>query len=541
MPLPSPSRSVARRILLLSLPTAVIIGMLIAATPMLRYNSEEHQLIVDRGVALVTMPASVKLPAGVSLAPLTKAAYQDMIRSAKRLAVGFDSNNENDYSESKGAVQDNCYWKAPANPAARKYVQLEENKAIRVPDLSIVPDKVLRINGYANATATPFTLGQLAALYGDYRRTTHCEGGKCFLTNADVATVSFQGNVVRKGTYCPANMPTGQYLQAIGSGLIPPYLPGANQIRNAVDNDGDWDQAGWYGDEMIRNANINDWHFSNGAIAWYTGLHRLALLYADSARIDPMHWVRALHYEANALHSLTDLFAFGHVVTNRDETAHGIRKDRGLLDNTGIKWMAHVLTLGGATRSETGQLSLSSNLPAITNAATERSDFVAANRGSWGARALGERGYHKEMNASGAEVRNLNGDDFQIFGDAKLNQMTVTGKSLDVLTQAVRASVQSLFDAHDALTKGSTSVETLGKGGSPYFAALKFVPVYIASDANSYFTGRWTRYAKAVDELTGAGIVPSGWEPCAIPYLSGADWTWPAKTKTPCTAFQAAQ
>ncbi len=530
------SSSAARRAALLALictATATSVALLVAAGPPPTpppYNSEEHQLIVDRGAALVNIPAGVTLPPGVSLAATTKPAYREMVRSAKRLAVGIDGNNEAAYSQSTPKVQDNCYWTG--------YAQRADNLKMHVPDDAQVPDKVLQIPGATNGSSTTaFTLGQLAAVYGDYRRTTHCEGGLCFLNNFDVPKVGFNGNIVREGTFCPDSVTAGAYLQRIGSGLNPPSGGLGNQISNSV-GPNRLSDASWYGDEMLRIANVNDWHFSSGAIAWYTGMHRLALAYVDSARSNPVHWVRALHYEANALHSLTDLFAFGHVVTNRDETSYGIMKANSLLANKGYLWQQNVLAMGGATRSGSGRISLSGALPTpLTNLATDRNDYVNSYRSDWWARAKAEHTYHSEFNETGAQVRNLNGDVFQIFGDKRLNQMVMTGTSLPVLIQAVRASVQSLFDAHVALGAGTITQQSIGAAGTPYFAALKYVPVYIASDANRYFTGRWTLYAKAVDDLTGVGKVPSGWESCAVKYLSGADWAWPAKTDAACAAF----
>ena len=494
------------------------------------YNSEEHQLIVDRGVALVKVPTSVKLPANVTFGHVEAAAYQDYVRKAKRLAVGFDSNKLSDFVNTKEGVQDNCYYPPT-------FGQLSGNQAIYVPDIATVPTQVLQVAGYTKTgSSTQFTMGHLASLYGDYRRTTYCDGtGRCFLTQADVDTVAFtRGNARTK--FCPAAVPAGDYLQAIGSGLNPPAGPVGNVTANTAYTVNDRFEAGWWGDEMLRIANINDWHFANGAIAWYVGAHRLALLYADSARGDPRYWVKALHLEANALHSLTDLFAFGHVVTNRDVTSHGIMVDNEPTPGTGSKWMKNVLELGGGSRDGGGTISLSSNLPAIREVTGTRNDFVPSKRYGWWDNAKAEHTYHNEFNSKGAYVRNLNGDEFQIFGDGRLGAMVMTSKSVNVLVEAVRTSVQSLFDAQQQLAAGGT-VENIGKAGSSYFGALRLVPVYIMSDGNNYFTGRWTRYAKAIDEISGGKRVPTTWESCAVAYLSGADWKWPTATTTACTAF----
>jgi hypothetical protein len=247
--------------------------------------------------------------------------------------------------------------------------------------------------------------------------------------------------------------------------------------------------------------------------------------------------MRALHYEANALHSLTDLFAFGHVVTNRDETTYGIMKDASLLGNGGYLWMENVIRMGGGSRSGTGKVAPTAILPGIRDVAGIRNEFVKSYRGTWLARANDERKYHDEFNKTGAQVRNLNGDDFYIFGDKFLNQMFSTGTAVTVLTNAVRTSVQSLIDAHVALKQGG-SVATIGQAGSSYFAALKFVPVYISRDANGYFPGMWTIYANAVNAITGTNKTLANWDNCQVPYLSGKDGIlWPSKPAAACAAF----
>lgn len=502
------------------------------------YNSDEHRLIVDRGVAAVVVPPSIRFPAGIATTPVDTTAYVGGYRAAKELAVGFETNNPADFDSRKGHVQDNCYYTATSVGGLDiPFHQAAYNKLIRIPSREQVPATILNVPAYnAAASLGRFTMGQLAALYGDYRRTTHCDAsGRCFLTNADVDHVVFaRGNAIQKSTYCPAALHAGRYLQHIGSGLVPPTGGLGNTTGNTASDD-EYGEAGWWGDEMLRIANVNDWHFSSAAISWYVGLHRLALLYADSARADPRHWARALHYEANALHSLTDLFAFGHVVTNRDETAFGIMKPHAR--NQGYRWMENVIRMGGGSRSESGRISLSNRLPAIADVASVRNDFVKSDRGTWVRRAENERRYHDALNASGAQVRNLNGDDFQIFGDAKLAQM-MNGEAVTVIANAVTASVQALFDAHVELQQRTGTVESIGAARSPYFAALKYVPVFIVRDANGYFPGMWTRYAQAAADISGSDRTIASRERCQVAYLSGSDGiAWPDKPSGPCTSF----
>jgi len=229
------------------------------------------------------------------------------------------------------------------------------------------------------------------------------------------------------------------------------------------------------------------------------GLHRLALIYAQKASGDPKYWNQALHYEANALHSLTDLFAFGHVVTNRDETSHAIIEQSALLASAPYRWMENVLRMGGGKRDANGRVSLGSKLPAIADLPT---------------------------------VRNLNGTLFVIYGDGRLRDLNPDAKAQ--ISGAVQASLQALFDAYVSMTERKVPIEDIGKAGSAYFAALRYVPVYVESDPNTYFTGMWTRYARALKDISGSTQPIEKFEACQIPYLSGADWTWPARRPALC-------
>ena len=500
-----------------------------------RYNSEEHRLIVDRGIAAVVIPASVHFPRGIAVKQIAAATYHDEIHKAKVLAVGENPDSK------EGATQDLCYW--------TNYAQMAENKQIYEAANSQLPTNVLMVSAYASRLASDaFSMGQLAALYGDYRRTTYCDdAGRCFLTDADTTKLSFVGGPIRTGSalyakYCPPPMDLTAYLKAIADGVIPPYGKAGNATGNSDHTDVAYNDAGWWGDEMLRIATTNDWHFANGAVAWYVGMHRLALVYADSARQDPKYWNKALHYEANALHSLTDLFALGHVLTNRDETSWKIMSAASLTNRPAYRWMYNVIRIGGGTRDTAGRIGLSSTLPRIVDTAAARNDFLPSYPlpGQGGVvlagRAVAEKDYHAEFNTTGAEVRNFNGDDFYIYGDAGLRTTLMTGKAMDVLTTAVTHSVQALFDAHVALQKGD-SIAAIGSAGSVYFAALKYLPVYVAKDKNNYVPGYWARYAKAVKEISGATNALNKWDSCQVPYFYGKDWKYPPPRTSPCATF----
>ncbi len=506
----------------------VIVGA-IAASVMFEaqaFNSDEHKLIVDSSMANLSVPASVTFPNEVSLGSNDVNGYLETLKAAKRLAVGFDSNNPADYDPYKAKVQDNCYWYG--------YGQLDYNRNIRIPFASEVPDKSLTVASVTGSATADFTMGELASLYGDYRRTSHCDNdANCYLTNAAIDNVVFEkGNV--SSYYCPNAVSSDSYLKAIGSGVVPPFGSAGNLASNTADHD-EYQEAGWWGDEMLRIANVNDWHFANAGVAWYIGMHRQALHYVNKARTNPKYWVKALHHEANALHSLTDLFAFGHVVTNRGKSSYNMVKDAGLNNSSTYSWMESILMQGGAVRNAEGIVSLNTgSLPTITVPSSSRNEFIATYRGQWALWAKAEHDYHNEFNKSGATARNLMGDTFQLYGDGKLVDLSESSKA--VIIAATKASVQSLLDAYVALENGS-DLETVGASGSAAFAALKYIPVYIESDGNNYFTGSWTRYAEAVNSVTGMNKTLNDINNCQIPYLSGADWTWPSTRSGACTSF----
>ena len=524
------------------------------------YNSEEHKLIADRGAAAVKLPAGMTFPADlVTLGPVTADAYLTDIRHAKKLAVGYETNGDH-WDTSTEHIQDNCYFTG-LTKLTNSFGQGDYNTKIWIPIPADAPSMVLHVAGYASSkgVARPFTFGELVAFYGDYRQAPYCEGGNCYLTNGDIGDVRFVAQGGTRDKFCPAPIKATQYIARIGSGVVPPFGAAGNATGNTAEKGaGDYGDAGWWGDEMLRVANVNDWHFSNTAVAWYVGMHRLALIYADSARTRPEYWVKALHYEANGLHSLTDLFAFGHVVTNGDEASYNIIRNSGVENKPLYQWMKSVITLGGGTR-DVGKVFVKGELPALTASAPPRNTLqeVSATKDMNGHK-LAEKFYHDSFNAGGGTVRNLRGDVFRIRGDGELSWMARNApEALTAATGAVTASLQSLVDGVDAISKGSTTAAQLSTQPE-FFAALQFLPVFIVNDEYGYFTGRWTLYASAINELTGAkrDIDLN----CLIPRISGtsktfsnAEWVkivanrgltrdmlaWPAQQPPRgCTAFR---
>jgi len=494
------------------------------------FNSEEHKNIVDNAIAQLNIPETIKLPTTVSLKGRTD-RYIKELRAAKQLAAGFDSNDENDYDAYKYNVQDNCYY--------NDFGQHHYNKAIYIPNDSQLPTKLLTLNTNMGSQSDEFTLGELAAIYGDYRRTTSCDAdGQCFLSSDIKENIAFEHG--SHSAYCPQPVKNTTYLHHVGSGVVPPFGALGNLKSNTAEDD-ELAEAAWWGDEMMRLANVNDWHFSDAAVAWYIGLHRQALYYANKARTEPKYWNVALHHEANALHSLTDLFSFGHVVTSREQSSFNMIKSAGLKEKGTYLWMEAIMKQAGATRNSDGILLFDlENLSSITQIATApRNDFMPSYRGSWMLWARHEQVFHDEFNKSGALVRNLHGDRFQIYGDSHLKELT--DQSKEIIITPPTTSIQSLLDAYQTLENGSDITE-VGAIGSQFFSALNYLPAFVEKDGNNYFTGTWTSYADVIKTMSGSNKVLNDKENCTISTVSGDDWDiitrgWPTVRSEACTVF----
>lgn len=506
---PIPTRKLLRHVLIIV--GLVVITIVGSARKAIGYNSEEHKITADIGASQVRIPAGVVLPPGVQFSARSPADYLRQFESAKMLSSGFATNNVSDYDKNKEKVQDNYYWYT--------FGQSNFNLKQWIPPLSFAPSRVLNVPTILSGAPEPFTFGELVSFYGDYRRTVvPSPSGACYLSNVDLPpAIHFKrGNTRAK--FAPEPVSSGSYLRCIASGLVPPFGKKGNATGYTA-NPGEYDEAGWWGDEMMRVAAINDWHFSNIAVAWYVGLHRLALVHVNKARTNPAHWNAALHYEASALHSLTDLFCLGHLVVNRDKSSYAINKSSGVLNDPTVVWMNNVLAMGGGTRGQTGILHLESALPPIHDITAPRDNSLNWDPRLFDGLAAGnENSYHDQFNASGARVKNLNGDEFQIYGDFKMSVTPDQTRSLVIRT--VRESLQLLFDSYSRLQAGE-SINAIGAPGSSYFRALKYVPVYIEKDPEDYFPGKWVLFAKYADEIVGTKKVPREWYQCRIPWIDG--------------------
>lgn len=531
------------------LATAVSGTLTLLAECACAYNSEEHKLLVDMGAALVRIDPSIQLPAPTGMRTRSLPERRAYFRNAKFFAVG-DSTNNNVVNDQRKGCQDNSYW------SGNGWDQWDYNRKIYIPKLSEVRETLLEVTGYTAPSAQGlYTMGELAAFYGDYRRTVYCQTGTCYLTNGNAANIRFDMGedcfgppLFRDCGWQPGPFAFDHYLRYIGSGLVPPYDPTLSGTGHA--DPADYDEAVWWGDEMFRIATANDTHFSSGAVAWYVGCHRMALYYASLARDNPAYWNQALHYEAAALHSFTDLFAFGHVVTNADRRTFGIAGRAGVRDSHPYRWMEHVLGKGGGSRDGEGRVSLDADVPAPAEySSRQRVDYMNTTTTllTWGPYGVAEADFHDCYNQSGGTVRNLAGDRFTIYGDGDFERTVQSSR--EIIAEAVRLSIQSVFDGYVELGRGRTLAQVLA-AGSPFYAALKKLPVFVeSSPRHEYdgwlpendvttghnYDGEWTLFAEFLDELTGTHIVPV--TPCVMRYEDGNRYIEPVQPAVPCTSF----
>ena len=210
---------------------------------------------------------------------------------------------------------------------------------------------------------------------------------------------------------------------------------------------GDWTKFKTEHGHAMKLATNNVTHFSLRAAQTYVRWHRKAIL---EARKKNNLW-RALHYEALALHSFTDIFAFGHLLDNRQLT------DRL------YEWAKKDKTVTNLSRKTRGSMA--------TTAGTIMGGYVNF--------------YHNAYNWRGAMMKNLAGDSWRGFGDKRYRivddsctEKTHKGKRncADPITERqrqiiVHATATSIVDVFKAASGKRLTV------GSEY-RAMCYLPVH---------------------------------------------------------------
>ncbi|WP_437518078.1 hypothetical protein [Sorangium sp. So ce1099] len=471
------------------------------------YNSEEHKLIGDRGSSSARICAAPiekaqitnkgggceifgKLSSTKSDKPLLKtydgAAQPDSKSAEATLGSGPDlvTGDWQKLYKSYALKTVKAYknqWVQSHRGDLSGYSNTDEefNNKILIPagkadeELRGLKPLVVWVGSADGKSGTYFTFGDLVALYGDFRKVVTCTEQKheCLLTDAqpDPATAE----AIYKG------------YRAFAHGMTPPIGDLGQALYEWEPNKPDmplYNNLGWWGDELIRLASVNDWHFSARAVEWYVGMHRLALRHARLAveKDDPSYLWRAIHYEANGLHSITDLFSPGHMIMDRSRSTDGIWTKNELLQNPVYLWSRAVLDLGRANNVTAGQYLLDS----------PSSSYAPTSAGlSWGLWAKWEESGHSSFNKNGAEVRNLAGALFKDFGDSRLfgrknpeaSEPHKNGEELlKSASKAVEEGLGSLLDAY-AMMKGDranldAAFQRIESNRATYFRALLQIP-----------------------------------------------------------------
>ncbi|MBI3071512.1 MAG: hypothetical protein HYY84_05220 [Deltaproteobacteria bacterium] len=194
-------------------------------------------------------------------------------------------------------------------------------------------------------------------------------------------------------------------------------------------------------------AAVNKTHFHRVAVETYRDAHRAALaLVADAAQDGDLEklW-RALHSEALGCHSLTDLFAVGHMMIDRES----------------------------AVKLSTFQAGVNSILDAA----------IGKVAGAAGKAWSGGQGFtHNGYNFWGATVKNTAapGAEWKAFGDAKYGQ----AMQVEYMKRAVHESIKTLLNAYGefaaAPSRTANALKRLQNDGRSY-VALSYVPVQFRS------------------------------------------------------------
>ncbi|MEQ8747424.1 hypothetical protein [Pyruvatibacter sp.] len=393
-----------------------------------------------------------------------------------------------------------------------------------------------------------FTFGDLVSLYGDFRRIITCDAkatnNDCRLTDTpSPLPVTYDEATFQKARYA-AMKDLAQGWNFWDDHLITSQASTVLLTNRGV-IEGKNTQGAW-SDEFYKIAKGNHWHFGPTALRWYVAMHRQAfyLMAQAATQTDPnkrdiLIW-KAMHYEGHALHSLTDLFAPGHVLVDRYETTNVMLTGNDQRNAPFPKWQAEIWGTtfsGGGPRD--GQLRRSPVFRAVPKADDNDLDVLTGPQSNTIRNARYESNFHNNFNAAGAEARNLksraaqfglttqrphsdlphiwralgDGDLYEYQGNKRLNPGQGEWTSV-----AVEDSILSLFDGYQAVLEGSDAAKL---SMSPaLFEALADIPIELRNACvdneahpercfapdNSDGTPaafRWVSYAPLILELLG--------------------------------------
>ena len=392
-----------------------------------------------------------------------------------------------------------------------------------------------------------FTFGDLISLYGDFRRIITCDARK---DNSDCRLTDAPRPLTRD--YEPAEFTKTRYkaMKDLAQGWNfwdANFSFKVNSI--AVTNNGvikgQNHRAAW-ADEFYKIAKGNHWHFGPTALKWYVAMHRQAFyLMVEAAKTkdleqrDILIW-KAMHYEGHALHSLTDLFAPGHIMVDRYVTTKKILKESGGRGAPFPRWQTDIWNTTFTSEKPDGKLS-KKPLRGINMIKENDLDVLTGPVSIVVRNAYYEANFHDDFNKHGAVVRNLKRSsinkfrfvsprnhtilpaEWRAFGDKKLYAYKDDTEDAPRLnpyqgewaTAAVEDSIRSLFDGYQAVLNGGDAAKL--SMAPALFDALGDLPIEMrnvcVNNKNNCFAPdsrkgkhtnfRWVSYAPLVLELLG--------------------------------------
>lgn len=259
-----------------------------------------------------------------------------------------------------------------------------------------------------------FTFGDLVAMYGDLWRSMTCSEGKTEQCGLMVDASHFDSarraalHDFAAGWAVHSKDLVVQDAVSISDHKV--HYTAGGKLKSpaekpSVNHDVDFTA------QVVDLALANKNHFSGTALHTYLGLHRQALELARAAAVhraggraaaaDAQWWV-ALHHEAHACHMLTDLFAPGHMVVEREAVANGV-----FAANAASEPVKQVASWQAAVASRKSSLRGAALTPLPHPQLLDDAHAMSSGAKLKGLGLIDKFGLHDQFNHGGATVVNL--------------------------------------------------------------------------------------------------------------------------------------